>query len=134
MPSEERYRQGLGWEDEPPTGPRAWVGRTIHQRANGLLPLESFRDVIAFQIVAARKAQERWVERSHFLRQVDPVPMRPIMKRGRKQRYNFKPDCCRRRDSKLEMVVPTNRRLAGLERERILLPIAGQPCHFRATC
>ena len=66
--------------------PGADVGRTIDPWADGLLPLEAFGDVVAFQIIAARQPQELWAHGSQLLHQVGAQPVGAIMVGRREDR------------------------------------------------
>ena len=83
--------------------------------------------MVALQVVAARQAQELWVHRRQLLHQVDAVAEGPVMIRRRKERDQVEPHCRGPRNGQNQMVVRGHRRLPGLERKVVLLPLARKP-------
>ena len=101
--------------------------RPVDPGADRLLPLIALRNVITFQVVAARQAQKRRMHRRQHLHQVDPIAMRPVMVCRREQRHEIKPNRSRPWNCQDQMVVCRRRYLSScLKRKRVLCPITGE--------
>ena len=71
----------------------AWVGPlTVDERPNSLLPVEALPEAVAFEVVAAGKAQEGGVHGGEFLHDVDAVAVGAIVVSGREEGYEAEPD------------------------------------------
>ena len=75
-----------------PITPRAAVSGALRNIADGLLPVESLSDGIAFDIIAAGKAQELWLHVCQQLHDVRACPVRAIVVGRRKKRNVLKPN------------------------------------------
>ena len=107
------------------------MSRPVDPRSDGLFPLEALCDVVALQVVAARQPQEFWMHRRHLLHQVDAVTEGPVMIRRRKKRDQIEPHRSGPWNSHDQVVVRGHRRLPGLERKAVLLPLAREPADRR---
>src|ERR1039457_6374346 len=100
--------------------------RTIDQGANRFLPLVVLVEVIAFKIVAARKAKESRMQSGKFLHQVDALSVGLVLVCRRKQRYQREPCGSRVLHQKFQMIVGGGSDHSGLESEFVSLPcVAG---------
>src|SRR5262249_10785870 len=64
--------------------PCRWVRGPVDQWAYRLSPIEARVDAVALEVVAARKAEERRTHRREFLHDVNAIPVRAVVIRGRK--------------------------------------------------
>src|SRR3979490_3229970 len=64
--------------------PRAKMAGPLLNRAQGVLPLESIRNCISFEVISSRHPQKRWFDRSQFFHQIGTVSIWPIFESRRK--------------------------------------------------
>ena len=75
-----------------PITPRAAVAGTLRDVADGFLPVETFVDAIAFEIIAAGEAQELRLHVREQLHDVRASAVRAIVVSRRKERNVLEPD------------------------------------------
>ena len=95
---------------------------TVDERANHLLPVEAGFNAVAFQIVAAGKAQERRTHGRQFFHDVGAVAVGAIAIRGREQRNQLEPKRRRPVQSQFEMIFRRRRNRSGPHTEPVFLP------------
>ena len=104
--------------------PRGGVRRTVDQRADHFLPIETGLDPVAFEVVSPGEAQERGTHGGQLLHDVDAVPVRPAVIGGREQGNQLEPQSRGSVDGQLEMVLGGRGGISGLHLELVLLPAA----------
>ena len=104
--------------------PGARMGRSIDERSDGFLPVETISDVIAFEVISTRETQKGRLHVGKFFHQVDSIAVRPIFVRRREERNHVERDRARVRDRKNEVIRGRRLDVAGCERDVVLLPVA----------
>jgi hypothetical protein len=102
------------------------MGRTVDERADGLLPFKVFVQVVALQIVAAGEAEEGWVHGGELFHQVDALAVGFAFVGRREERYEREPGGSGMLYQKFQMVVGRGDECAGFESEVVLLPGAAE--------
>src|ERR1035441_1165916 len=72
--------------------PGCRVRRSVHQRTNHLLPIETFRNAAALEVVPSWKSQEGGMHCSQLLHNIDAVSVRPVMIGRREQGNQLEPE------------------------------------------
>src|SRR5277367_3691114 len=113
--------------------PGAGVRGAINHRPNRLLPLKALGDVVAFEIVAAGKAQEVRVHSGQLFHQVDTKAVGTVVVGRWKEGGEIKPEISGLIDGDEKMVVCSRRHASGAQHEFVLLPVATDTGHDRLT-
>jgi hypothetical protein len=72
--------------------PRTAVGGAVHQRTNGVLPVEALIDLLTLKIVASGKAEELRMHLRHLLHEVRPVAVLAVLVGGGEERDQIEPE------------------------------------------
>ena len=102
--------------------PGRHVSRPLLQWSQRLLPVESVGDLIALEVIAARKAQELRLHVHEHLHEVGPEAVRLILERRRKQGDKTEPHRARPIHGEDEAGLGGRCDVAGLQRQFVLLP------------
>ena len=115
-----------------PVTPATWMTGAIRNRADGFFPIEPLRDGVAFDVIAARKTQERRLHVRHQLHDVFAVSIRAVVVSRRKERDLAEPDRAAFGGGNDQLVFLGGRHVARGQGDFVLLPLAGNLFHHRA--
>ena len=109
------------------------VAGALGDIADGLLPVEARFDGVAFQVIAAGKAQEGRLHVGQQLHDVVAIAVRPVVVGGRKERDHAEPDRAFGGGRKHQLILGGCGRL-GIRGEHrlVLFPVSGERGNARA--
>ena len=110
--------------------PATGVAGAPGERADGLLPIETGFEGVAFDVIAAGKTEEGWLHAGQHLHDVNTIAVGPVVKRRRKEGDQIEPHRARLVDGEDEPRFGGGRDAACFQCDGVQLPPGAEARNF----